>query len=184
MKSNNTKYIWDLINSVGVQKQEKSAQISVQIFMGHLKTLSNVSTETLDDTFLNRSTINHSTNEELNKCFTAEELMFIARKLKSKKACGFDHIRTELLKHSSSVLFAFMTDMFHQILECCIIPTKWCIGMIVPLYKNKGDINDPDNYRDITLLSCMGKFFTACLNYRITNYVEKAGIIGIVLARN
>ena len=44
--------------------------------------------------------------------------------------------------------------------------------MMYPLYKNKGSVNDPDNYRRITLLSCTGKLFTACLNKRISYYVD------------
>ena len=59
-----------------------------------------------------------------------------------------------------------------------IVPEEWCIGAIIPIYKNKGSDSDPDNYRGITLLSCVGKLFTALLNYRLTNYLEATGSIG------
>ena len=48
----------------------------------------------------------------------------------------------------------------------------------MPLYKNKRSRYDPNNYRGITLLSCLGKLFTSCLNTRITNFMyanEKVG---------
>ena len=45
----------------------------------------------------------------------------------------------------------------------------WIAEIIKPIYKNKGDKNNPDNYRGITLLSCLGKLFTAVLN-KILNY--------------
>ena len=48
----------------------------------------------------------------------------------------------------------------------------------MPLYKGKGDANLCDNYRGITLLSCIGKLFTACLNCRITNYLDRTGVLG------
>ena len=48
----------------------------------------------------------------------------------------------------------------------------------MPLYKNKGSIDDPDNYRGITLLSCVGKLFTAVLNERLTMFLESTGTIG------
>ena len=58
------------------------------------------------------------------------------------------------------------------------MPTDWCIGIIKPIYKKKGSIDDPDNYRGITLLSCIGKLFTASINTRLTTYLDEASIIG------
>ena len=34
-------------------------------------------------------------------------------------------------------------------------------ALFVPI-KNKGDANNPDNYRGITVLSCFGKLFYIC----------------------
>ena len=42
----------------------------------------------------------------------------------------------------------------------------------MPIYKNKGNINDPNEYRPITILSCLGKLFTTILNTRINNFLE------------
>ena len=42
----------------------------------------------------------------------------------------------------------------------------------VPLYK-KGDKKCVDNYRGITLLSCLSKLFTSVLNGRIEKFCEK-----------
>jgi hypothetical protein len=59
-----------------------------------------------------------------------------------------------------------------------MIPEEWSIGIIIPIYKKKGDINDPDNYRGITLLSCLAKVFTSVLNNRLTEFLEDFKIIG------
>jgi hypothetical protein len=40
---------------------------------------------------------------------------------------------------------------------------SWAVGYISPIYKGNGDVQDPDNYRGITILSCFGKLFTAVL---------------------
>ena len=58
------------------------------------------------------------------------------------------------------------------------MPTSWTIGLLKPIYKGKGSKDDVDNYRGITLLSCMGKLFTGLLNERITNYLNCTGLIG------
>ena len=70
------------------------------------------------------------------------------------------------------------TKIFNLVLDSGRIPEKWTGGFIIPIYKQKGSINDPDNYRGITILSCLGKLFTSILNTRINSYVEMYGLIG------
>ena len=67
---------------------------------------------------------------------------------------------------------------FNLILQSGFIPDLWCKGLIMRLYKSKGSREDPDNYRGITLLSCMGKLFTACLSARMANYMYKDSKMG------
>ena len=45
--------------------------------------------------------------------------------------------------------------------------------MIKPIYKNKGDPMNPENYRPITLVSCLGKLFTAVLNERLNMFLSE-----------
>ena len=44
-----------------------------------------------------------------------------------------------------------------QLLNTCMregkIPEEWRMGLIVPVWKRKGDVHDPGKYRGITLLS-------------------------------
>ena len=63
--------------------------------------------------------------------------------------------------------------LFNLIYDTGLVPDSWTVGNILPIYKNKGDINLPENYRPITLLSCFGKLFTATLNARLNTYMEE-----------
>ena len=107
-------------------------------------------------------------NDELNTSFTTKEIADVIKKLKNNKACGINLIRNEFIKNCSNDMRDVVTNLFNLILDCGVIPTNWCLGIIMPLYKNKGSVNDPDNYRGITLLSFFSKLFTSALNYRIT----------------
>ena len=51
------------------------------------------------------------------------------------------------------------------------------MGLIIPIYKKKGDRMDSNNYRGVTLLSCIGKLFTSVLNERLKVYCESNKII-------
>ena len=53
--------------------------------------------------------------------------------------------------------------IFNHILKTKKIPSIRAEGIIVPIFK-KGDNSDPENYRGITLVSCLGKLFTNILN--------------------
>lgn len=54
------------------------------------------------------------------------------------------------------------------------MPDIWLVGNIKPIYKNKGNPLDPKNFRPITILSCLGKLFTAILNERLCRFSEEA----------
>ena len=48
----------------------------------------------------------------------------------------------------------------------------WIAEIIKLIYINKCATNNPDNYRGITLLSCLGTLFTAVLNKRLNYYAD------------
>ena len=54
------------------------------------------------------------------------------------------------------------------------MPDIWLVGNIKPIYKNKGNPLDPKNFRPITILSCLGKLFTAILNERLCRFSAEA----------
>ena len=51
-------------------------------------------------------------------------------------------------------------------------PNKWCSAIIYPVHK-KGDVKIPNNYRGISLLSCISKLFTTIVNNRLVEWADK-----------
>ena len=47
----------------------------------------------------------------------------------------------------------------------------------MPIYKNKGGKTKPENYRPITILSCMGKLFTSILNERLDVFSDEFDVL-------
>ena len=72
--------------------------------------------------------------------------------LKNGKSSRLDHIDNEWIKATKTI----MLDIYHKQFNL-IYRT---LGIIKPIYKGKGDNNAPDNYRPVTILSCMGELFT------------------------
>jgi hypothetical protein len=115
---------------------------------------------------------------ELDQAFTVQEIEVTAKKMKLGKACGIDDVVNEFLKFCNEPVLALLTRWFNIVLESGTVPEDWCTGIISPIYKKKGPRNCPDNYRGITLLSCVGKLFTAVLNKRLTSFIEQEKLIG------
>jgi hypothetical protein len=67
--------------------------------------------------------------------------------------------------------------MENSLVVLLLMPSSWLIGMIKPIYKNKGDKFNPNNYRPITIVSCLGKLFTAILNERLTEFSESFSVL-------
>ena len=63
-----------------------------------------------------------------------------------------------------------------RLLNVCMqegrIPKAWRMGLIVPIWKIKGDVHDPGKYRGITLLSQLLKLLEMVLDARIRIRVE------------
>ena len=73
----------------------------------------------------------------------------------------------------------FILILFNTLLKLEYFPTVWAVGRVVPVYK-KGDKQDPNNYRGISIMSCLAKFYTKILSNRINCYIEQENILSDV----
>ena len=113
--------------------------------------------------------------DNMNIPITEKEVENNIRNLKSKKSPGFDRITNEMLKCTNSQGVKMLTLLFNKILKSGIFPTCWNYGLIKLI--NKGiDVYDPNNYRLITLNSCLGKLFCSILYSRLVPILESNNI--------
>ena len=54
-------------------------------------------------------------------------------------------MKNEYIKYTVNFMMPLYVKIFNRIFESGIIPEDWLIGIILPLYKNNGDLNDPNN---------------------------------------
>ena len=171
LKKNNSREYWLLLQN-SIEGKKMASKISLQTFLDHFRKLNEPNSGKEPNPDSSSQDESSANTEVLNIDFTLQEIKFIISKLKNNKAPGLDLLRNEFLKNAPNELVEFIRKFFNFILNSGLIPDVWCKGMIMPLYKNKGDKNDPDNYRGITLLSCLGKLFTACISDRISKFMD------------
>ena len=116
---------------------------------------------------------------ELNVKISKENIVKACKSLNNGKSSGPDNILNECLKYGIeneqflAVLYTILHDcvLFNKLFDIGYFPESWSEGLIVPLHK-KGELDDVSNYRDITLLSTLGKLFSKIINDRLNRWAE------------
>ena len=90
--------------------------------------------------------------------------------LKPKSSCGNDGISTKLLKAIKQEICKPLTIIINQSLATGIFPDPLKIAKVIPLYK-KGDRTLLDNYRPISILPSISKFFERVMFNQIHIYL-------------
>ncbi|MCG7879141.1 MAG: reverse transcriptase domain-containing protein [Candidatus Thiodiazotropha endolucinida] len=117
--------------------------------------------------------VHHIIEDFANSCqtnltaFTPDEVSNAVRSLKRKKACGFDCIYNEHLIYGGNILHKELSLLFNDMYSCGYVPDRLKRGIIVTIHKGgKKSKTDPDNYRAVTLSSCILKLFERLLLHR------------------
>ena len=109
---------------------------------------------------------------ELNTDFSQNEIIKAIKQLKSNKAGGPDKLINEFFIHGQHILVPILWNLFNKIFDTGVFPEEWAEGFIIPLHK-KGNLNNVENYRGITLLSALGKLFSRVINNRLSEWSER-----------
>ena len=85
-------------------------------------------------------------------------------------------LKNEMIKSALPFIKNTVVKVFNVLLREGQFPASWTEGIIIPIYK-QGGCTDPNNYRGITLNSCLGKLFCHVLNTRIANYLDSRSFL-------
>lgn len=123
--------------------------------------------------------VDSDADEYLDGVITEEEVKQAITNFKNNINAGSDCIFNEYIKSSASLMLPIYVRLFDVVFETAILPEAWIVGNILPIYKNKGNDNLPENYSPITLFSCMplGKLFTSILSKRLNTYADQQNIL-------
>lgn len=79
----------------------------------------------------------------------------------------------QLIKHLGSIGIEQVTNFINSTAIDNPPPQKWRETKIVPLYKNKGNPADPNNYRSIAIVPPFAKLLMAVINNRVTTIAKE-----------
>ncbi|KAK3557177.1 hypothetical protein QTP70_024696 [Hemibagrus guttatus] len=84
---------------------------------------------------------------------------------------GPDDIPVEVWKCLGEAAVEFLTSLFNRVLESERMPEEWR-SVLVPIFKNKGDMQSCSNYRGIKLMSHTMKLWERVVEARLRKVVE------------
>ena len=70
-----------------------------------------------------------------------------------------------------------MIEIYNKCYKDGYFPDELKVAKVIPLYKNKGNIEDIGNYRPISMLSVFSKLFEKLIHKRMTDYLTENEII-------
>ena len=99
--------------------------------------------------------------------FNFSELRLGMQRLKDGKVCDQSGVCSEMLRHSSLLLWEMVLDLFNDVLQADRAPpSTWRRTRLVMIFK-KGDERLPQNYRPIALVQVLYKLFSGMVCHRL-----------------
>lgn len=116
------------------------------------------------------------TAHSYNDVISMQEIISAIKCLKSGKAAGPDSLSAEFIMNPSGALLDYIHLIFNNIFDTSRYPGQFRESIIFPLFK-KGNTNDVNNYRGISLLNVLSKVFARIINNRLKDWAEDMNII-------
>ncbi|KAK3538100.1 hypothetical protein QTP70_029825, partial [Hemibagrus guttatus] len=115
--------------------------------------------------------VEHSVEQKVDK-IRKDEVRKALKRMKSGKAVGPDDIPVEVWKCLGEAAVEFLASLFNRVLESERMPEEWRRSVLVPIFKNKGDVQSCSNYRGIKLMSHTMKVWERVVEARLRKVVE------------
>jgi len=100
-----------------------------------------------------------------------DEIKEALKKMTNGKTEGPNQIPVEVWKYLDEEGLEWLTELFNIIFRTAKMPKEWRSSTVIPLYKNKGDIQDYNNFRGIKLLSHSMKLWERVIERRLRKVV-------------
>ena len=185
--SNNIASTWNIVKNIVPSSKSKSSilptdndKTTADKFNGFF---ANVGKNTFEKTHtgdLNRSETtppNPSTLFRPQPVDTNTVILTI-KHLRNTTSFGSDRISLRFIKDSLFIIAFYLTHVINTSIVTGVFPTIWKHAIVTPLHKD-GDVNEPNNYRPISLLPTFSKILEKIVGSQLTLFLESNQILSV-----
>ena len=181
-----TKKVWGLINNVLGRKKRNSVLTFSSADASHNfnKYFTSVATRLVSENYSNTSDSNQSFRTYLNNVnvstefidseFEVTDLNDLILGLNNNKSTYYS---PKVLKSLVNNISPTLVRLFNKCYAEGYFPDELKTAKVIPLFKNKGDINELGNYRPISMLSVFSKLFEKLVHKNLCKYLDGNNII-------
>lgn len=186
---NNTKHIWRAINVITNKKKNQQNIIPLvpdtlnSHFLETPPGLVNSEFGEFSDDFIVSDTLKQFCQSRLRNgqsfeipLLAVHEVGKLVSDLKNKKSMGPDNLTAYLLKLALPYIVEPLTYIYNLSIHQSVFPSLLKDAKVIPLPKSK-DLNDPGNYRPISILSVLSKPLERHIHIHLLKYLEKNSLL-------
>jgi hypothetical protein len=103
----------------------------------------------------------------MRRILQESEVKDALKRMKEGKVMDPDGIPIEVWRTLGDVVIVWLTKLFNLIFRSNKMPNKWRRNILVPTFKNKGNVQSCTNYRGIKLMSHTMKLWERIIEHRL-----------------
>ena len=182
----NKKNIWPIIDKLtGEVRSKQTDNVSIEVngkklsdteaanvFARHFRDVPILTANTINYVPYNDNHIPMSrTRFNTFNHITEERLDHIVKNIDSKSSTGIDDLSMKLLKNLIPYIKNSLIKQLNKVIDSGCVPEILKCAKVIPLFK-KGDKNDLNNYRPISLSIAISKILEKSMNLDIIEHIE------------
>ena len=98
-------------------------------------------------------------------------VLLLHGRLDTRKAMDPDGISARFLREVAAEIAQRLIILYNKSLETGVIPSDWKLCNVTPVHKS-GSVNDPSNYRPISVVSVFAKLLEKIVASQLSDYFE------------
>ena len=144
------------------QKIADSSKTIAELFNSYFASVFSNHQNTQNDQEGTEHENNEPNTEELERTISELEVLSALRALDPDKTLGPDGIPSRILKETAQQIAPSITLLFNKSMNSGVVPDEWKLANVVSVYK-RGEKEDVQNYRPISLLCIVSKLLERCV---------------------